>query len=183
MHPYDRTFFLRHKAMPQLGFEKMTMLNDFDHDPARDGLYVSDAALTRKVIADVDKQTDAKGSFLFVASMANHGPWEPNRVPELTDPLEIYLDILQQSDRALGELIDHLSKLDRPVWLVFYGDHAPLLKSFADPFPDPRTDYFIVPLAGARTPQHAPSFPRNEEPWKLLETMLKHANLRKDDLQ
>ncbi len=183
MHPYDRTFFLRHKAMPQLGFEKMTMLDEFDHDPLQDGPYVSDAALTRKVIADVESQTDAKGSFLFVASMANHGPWEPNRVEGMTDPVSIYLDILQQSDKALGELVDHLNRLDRPVWLVFYGDHAPLLKSFADPFPDPRTDYFIVPLAAARKPHHAPDFPRNEEPWKLLEAMLKHANLQKDDLR
>ncbi len=183
MHPYDRTFFLRHKAMPQLGFEKMTMLDEFDHDPGRDGPYVSDKTLTRKVIADVESQTDSKGSFLFVASMANHGPWEPNRVEGVTDPVKIYLEILQQSDKALGELVDHLNRLDRPVWLVFYGDHAPLLKSFADPFPDPRTDYFIVPLAAARTLHNAPTFPRNEEPWKLMEAMLKHANLHKDDLR
>ena len=183
MHPYDRTFFLRHKAMPQLGFEKMTMLDEFDHDPARDGPYVSDAALTRKVIKDVEKQDDAKGRFLFVASMANHGPWEPNRVEGKTDPVDIYLEILQQSDKALGELVDHLNGLDRPVWLVFYGDHAPLLKSFADPFPDPRTDYFIVPLAAARKPHHSPAPSRDEEPWKLLEAMLRHAKLHKDELQ
>ncbi|MBB5533799.1 phosphoglycerol transferase MdoB-like AlkP superfamily enzyme [Rhizobium giardinii] len=183
MHPYDRTFFLRHKAMPQLGFEKMTMLDEFDHDPARDGPYVSDAALTRKVIKDVEKQDDAKGRFLFVASMANHGPWEPNRVEGKTDPVDIYLEILQQSDKALGELVDHLNELDRPVWLVFYGDHAPLLKSFADPFRDPRTDYFIVPLAAARKPHHSPAPSRDEEPWKLLEAMLRHAKLHKDELQ
>lgn len=183
MHPYDRTFFLRHKAMPQLGFEKMTMLDEFDHDPARDGPYVSDAALTRKVIKDVEKQDDAKGRFLFVASMANHGPWEPYRVEGKTDPVDIYLEILQQSDKALGELVDHLNGLDRPVWLVFYGDHAPLLKSFADPFPDPRTDYFIVPLAAARKPHHSPAPSRDEEPWKLLEAMLRHAKLHKDELQ
>ncbi|TCP89248.1 phosphoglycerol transferase MdoB-like AlkP superfamily enzyme [Rhizobium sp. PP-CC-2G-626] len=182
IHPYDRTFFLRHKAMPLLGFEEMTMLDAFDHDPARDGPYVSDTALTRKVIEAVDKQKDDKGSFIFVASMANHGPWEPGRVPGYSDPVSIYLEILQQSDRALGQLVDHLNKLDRPVWLVFYGDHAPLLKSFADPFPDPRTDYFITPLAAARTLQQGPVFPRNEEPWNLLKAMLKHANLHKDEL-
>jgi phosphoglycerol transferase MdoB-like AlkP superfamily enzyme len=183
IHPYDRTFFLRHKAMPLLGFEEMTMLDAFDHDPARDGPYVSDAALTRKVIEAVDQQKDDKGSFIFVASMANHGPWEPGRVPGYSDPVSIYLEILQQSDKALGQLVDHLNTLDRPVWMVFYGDHAPLLKSFADPFPDPRTDYYIVPLAAARTPQHGPVFPRNEEPWNLLKAMLKHANLHKDELE
>lgn len=182
MHPYDRTFFLRHKAMPLLGFEKMTMLDEFDHDPSV-GPYVSDEKLTQKVIQEVDKQSDTQGSFIFVASMGNHGPWEPDRVPGLTDPVEIYMSILQQSDKALGQLVDHLNKKNRPVWLVFYGDHAPLLKSFADPFPDPRTDYFIVPLAEARKSQHGPTFSRNEKPWKIIEALLQHAKLNKVELK
>nr|WP_245294846.1 LTA synthase family protein [Xaviernesmea rhizosphaerae] len=182
IHPYARTFFLRHKAMPLLGFQKMTMLDGFDHVPERDGAYVSDAALTAKVIAEAQAQTGEHGDLLFVASMANHGPWEPGRVEGLTDPVSIYLEILQQSDKALGQLVDQLGKLDRPVWLLFYGDHAPLLKSFADPFPDPRTDYFIVPLAKARTAQHGPVFPRNEEPWNLMGTLLKLAGLEKERL-
>lgn len=175
IHPYDRTFFLRHKAMPQLGFEKMTMLDGFDHNPARDGTYVSDATLGRKVIDAIDEQPDSAGNFIFVASMANHGPWEPGRAGDLTDPVAIYLEILQQSDAALGELIDHLETLDRPVWLVFYGDHAPLLKSFADPFPDPRTDYFIVPLAQARSGDERPVAASEEAPWNLLKALLQHA--------
>lgn len=177
IHPYDRTFFLRHKAMPQLGFEEMSMLDSFDHDPARDGPYVSDEALSNKVASIVDGQRDDAGSFLFVATMANHGPWEPGRVEGLTDPVEIYLDILQQSDKALGDFIDHLETLDRPVWLLFYGDHAPLLKSFADPFPDPRTDYFIVPLAKARTGDEKPTTFVEDEPWNLLKALLRHAGL------
>ena len=175
IHPYDRTFFLRHKAMPQLGFEKMTMLDGFDHNPARDGTYVSDATLGRKVIDAIDEQPDSAGNFIFVASMANHGPWEPGRAGDLTDPVAIYLEILQQSDAALGELIDHLETLVRPVWLVFYGDHAPLLKSFADPFPDPRTDYFIVPLAQARSGDERPVAASEEAPWNLLKALLQHA--------
>ncbi|MDQ0318926.1 phosphoglycerol transferase MdoB-like AlkP superfamily enzyme [Pararhizobium capsulatum DSM 1112] len=177
IHPYDRTFFLRHKAMPQLGFEKMTMLDGFDHNPTRDGPYVSDATLGQKVMEAVTEQPDSDGSFIFVASMANHGPWEPGRVEGLTNPVDIYLDILQQSDRALGEFVAELDTLDRPVWLVFYGDHAPLLKSFADPFPDPRTDYLIVPLAKARTGEETPVAECEEEPWNLLKALLRHAGL------
>ncbi len=177
IHPYDRTFFLRHKAMPQLGFEEMTMLDSFDHDPARDGPYVSDVALSRKVIEAIAAQPDSAGNFLFVASMANHGPWEPGRIEGLSNPVDIYLDILQQSDKALGEFVDHLQTLDRPVWLLFYGDHAPLLKSFADPFPDPRTDYFIVPLAKAREGNMPPASAVEDEPWNLLKALLRHAGL------
>jgi phosphoglycerol transferase MdoB-like AlkP superfamily enzyme len=183
IHPYDRTFFLRHKAMPLLGFEKLTMLDAFDHDPSQDGLYVSDAALTARVLEETRKLPDDDSGLFFVASMANHGPWEPGRVGTLTNPVDIYLAILQQSDAALKKLVDGLERLDRPVWLVFYGDHAPLLKSFADPFPDPRTDYYIVPLAKARPANHRPKLPQDEDPWNLLRALLRHANLHKDALQ
>lgn len=183
IHPYDRTFFLRHKAMPQLGFDKLTMLDAFDHKPERDGLYVSDATLTERVIAEVEKLPEDESGFFFVASMANHGPWEPGRVGTLTNPVDIYMAILQQSDAALKQLVNSLNKLERPVWLVFYGDHAPLLKSFADPFPDPRTDYFIVPLAKARPAQSGAKAPKDEHPWNLIRSLLRHANLQKDALQ
>ncbi|ACP24006.1 conserved hypothetical protein, contains sulfatase protein domain [Sinorhizobium fredii NGR234] len=183
IHPYDRTFFLRHKAMPVLGFDTLTMLDAFDHDPSQDGLYVSDAVLTARVLEETQKLPDDESGLFFVASMANHGPWEPGRVEALTNPVEIYLAILQQSDAALKKLVDGLDRLDRPVWLVFYGDHAPLLKSFADPFPDPRTDYFIVPLAKARPANQRPKPPQDEDPWNLLRALLKHANLHKDALQ
>ncbi|MCA1369364.1 LTA synthase family protein [Bradyrhizobium sp. BRP14] len=183
IHPYDRTFFLRHKAMPVLGFEKLTMLDAFEHNPERDGLYVSDATLAARVLAEVHKLPEDESGFIFVASMANHGPWEPGRVGTLTNPVDIYLAILEQSDAALKKLVDGLDKLDRPVWLVFYGDHAPLLKSFADPFPDPRTDYFIVPLADARPAGHKPKAAANEDPWNLIRSLLRHANLHKDALQ
>lgn len=183
VHPYDRTFFLRHKAMPIFGFRHLTMLDDFDHVPARDGDYVSDMRLTQKVlhIADgIDKQQSA---LLFVASMANHGPWEQGRCEGITDSVEIYKELLRKADEALGYLIEELDKFDRPVWLAFYGDHAPLLKQYADPFPDPRTDYFIVPLAKAQESKHTPSLSRLEAPWTLFETLLWHAHLYKEQFR
>ncbi|WP_375714139.1 LTA synthase family protein [Rhizobium sullae] len=179
IHPYDRTFFLRHKAMPQLGFDHMMMLDEFDHNLERDGPYVSDQALTKNVIREIEKDPDIK-NFLFVASMANHGPWEAGRVGDLTDPVEIYSELLRRADHALGNLAHHLDTLDRPVWLLFYGDHAPLLKAFADPFPDPRTDYMIVPLGRARAHSQRPVPPREEAPWNLLGTLLRYAGLSKE---
>ena len=183
IHPYDRTFFLRHKAMPLLGFEKMTMLDEFEHDAQLDGPYVSDMNLTKKVLgiaAEADVNTPA---LLFVASMANHGPWEPGRVRGLNDPVAIYKQLLVEADKALGRLIGELDKLDRPVWLAFYGDHAPLLKAFADPFPDPRTDYIITPLAEARTKRGRGVEPAEEAPWNLFRLTLSRAGLLRGDLQ
>lgn len=179
VHPYDKTFFLRHKAMPQLGFDKMLMLDEFDHNPERDGPYVSDLTLAKTVIKEIDKEPHAR-NFVFVASMGNHGPWEPGRVGDLTDNVEIYCELLQRADHALGNLAHHLDGLDRPVWLLFYGDHAPLLKSFADPFPDPRTDYIIVPLGRARSHSQKPVREQEEAPWNLLGDLLRYAGLNKE---
>jgi len=180
IHPYDRTFFVRHKALPVLGFEELLMLDSFDHQPERDGPYVSDMALTDKVIATIKEIPSETPSLLFVASMANHGPWEAGRLSGLTDPVEIYRELLQQADEALGALITQLETSKRPIWLAFYGDHAPLLKSYADPFPDPRTDYFIVPLGTARSEATSPVASREEAPWNLFEAILTHARLYKE---
>ncbi|NTC81395.1 LTA synthase family protein [Agrobacterium tumefaciens] len=180
IHPYDRTFFLRHKAMPIFGFGEMTMLDDFDHVPARDGAYVSDMRLTEKVLEIAEGLEKRQSALLFVASMANHGPWEAGRVEGMSDPIEIYKELLRKADDALARLVAELDKYDRPVWLAFYGDHAPLLKEYADPFPDPRTDYFIVPLARAKESKHVATASRIEAPWTLFETLLWHAHLYKE---
>lgn len=179
IHPYDKSFFLRDRAIPALGFDHMTMLDAFEHDPRRDGPYVSDRVLTDTVLDAIGEMDEERSAFVFVASMANHGPWEPGRCGTLTNPVEIYCELLRKADAALGHLVAHLDTLDRPVWLVFYGDHAPLLKSFADPFPDPRTDYVIVPLAGAQDAEAGPPVEKEEAPWNLLSTVFAQVDLHR----
>ncbi len=183
IHPYDSSFFHRKKAMPLLGFSQMTMLDAFDHRPERDGPYVSDERLTARVLEIASELEYDRPALLFVASMANHGPWEPGRCEGMTDPVEIYRELLRRADAALGHLVEVLDRLERPVWLTFYGDHAPLLKRFADPFPDPRTDYFIVPLGGARQADHEPTPEREEEPWNLFGALLRHSQVYRDQVR
>jgi phosphoglycerol transferase MdoB-like AlkP superfamily enzyme len=176
VHPYDRTFFFRHRALPKLGFEELIMLDGFEHDTRRDGPYVSDMRLANRVLSlCADTPADA-GRFIFAASMENHGPWSPGRLG-LSDPVDIYLSILERSDAALDHLARELDGMDRPVWLVFYGDHAPILKAFADPFPDPRTDYLIVPLASAASSTAAPVAPVERPAWALLSDLVAFAGL------
>lgn len=175
LHPYDRRFFNRSRAVPALGFDDVSMIDAFDHDPARDGPYVPDARLGERVL-ELCREPAGNGSFIFVASMENHGPWEPGRAETLTDPVAIYLRILERTDAALGRLVSGLDALDRPVWLLFYGDHAPLLKSFAFPFPDPRTDYLMVASGTARRRQAQAGERLDLEPWNLVRTMLQAAS-------
>lgn len=179
IHPYDPVFFSRDRALPRLGFETLSMIDDFDHDPRRSGPYVSDMDLTRHVLQACASDVDRAGQFVFVASMENHGPWSPGRHGDASDPIDIYLGLLERSDRALGHLAEELDRLDRPVWLVFYGDHPPILKAFADPFPDPLTDYVIVPLGSARG-QEISAGAGDMAPWHLIATALSHMASRGD---
>ncbi len=175
VHPYDRQFFSRDRALPLLGFEVLTMLDAFEHDRLHDGPYVSDLTLSKRVL-QLCSEERGEGQFMFAASMENHGPWRLGRHGDSADPLSIYLAILQRADAALGYLADELDRLDRPVWLAFYGDHAPILKSFADPFPDPRTDYIIVPMARAAT-RFEPAQASEKAPSELIAAMVGHAGL------
>lgn len=178
IHPYDRRFFSRDKALPRMGFQTLTMLDDFKHDPARDGRYVSDMTLTERVIDAARASADGTGGFVFAASMENHGPWKPERLAGAATPTDVYTTLLERSDDALGRLIDELDSWDRPVWLLFYGDHAPILKSFADPFPDPRTDYAIAPLGRAARGRAVSGEPAEIAPWRLIATMVSHMDAR-----
>jgi hypothetical protein len=53
---------------------------------------------------------------------------------------------LRNADRMIAQLIEGLERLGRPAVLAFYGDHVPTMPSLADPFSDPRTDYFVMAL-------------------------------------
>ena len=76
--------------------------------------------------------------------MANHGSYDQNNIapeyqtdftpdscPEEQTPAQLneYLSCIKRADADLRELVDNLKKLDRPVAIVFFGDHQPMLSS------------------------------------------------------
>ena len=108
VHPYDRTFFRRHRAIPELGFSQMTMLDDFQHTASPQTPYVTDLALAERV-TDICKNESSTGpTFLFVASMGNHGPWQEGRVAGSAGPVDTYCRLLEEADAALGLLVREL---------------------------------------------------------------------------
>lgn len=174
IHPFDRQFFRRHKAVPALGFDRTLMLDAFSQHPV-EGPYVTDLQLAKTVL-DLCRQSD-RPVFIFVASMENHGPWLADRLGGNHGPSYVHQKILERTDAALGFLFDGLEGLDRPVTLAFYGDHAPLLAEYPDGFPDPRTDYVIVG-AGAMPPTAPADSPTDTHPWTLIDDLLAAASGR-----
>lgn len=103
---------------------------------------VSDQATYEKILEILDSSSDPQ--FVFDVTMQNHGSYNQKNIPEdkLTnyvpsdtyeDPLftetperlNEYLSCVEESDRALKWFVSELKKLDRPVVLVFFGDHQP----------------------------------------------------------
>ncbi|QLB51987.1 LTA synthase family protein [Streptococcus sanguinis] len=99
-----------------------------------------------------------QGQFFSVMTMQNHMPWsEPNPVymsasypdfsKEGNESLSSYVRMLYHTDQATKDFLEKLSKVDKKVTVVFYGDHLPSLypqSAFKeDPESQYLTDYFV----------------------------------------
>jgi len=140
IHPNSAAFWNRSKAYPALGFERFIDVGAFSNDDIV-GLFTSDAALTDRILAELD--ADERPQFVFAISMENHGPfdWRPGldaeRLARLSMPERLdeggrywfgnYLYLLEDADRELGRLVDALKQRKRRTLMLFYGDHLPAL--------------------------------------------------------
>ena len=78
--------------------------------------------------------------FVWTATMQNHAPYDDlSSVPsEITfedynDPAaQEYLNLIYQSDKARGELIDYFRNKDEEVIIVMFGDHYPHIINFTE---------------------------------------------------
>lgn len=136
VHTFHRWFWERERVYQHLGFHRFVGLEDM---PAAvlDGPWPSDAMLTAQIIAQFEARRGPL--FLFGVSMEAHGPYEAGRYQQQTvrfeselddearQQLEAYLEAANHADRELGALVSYFSKVNSPVFIVFFGDHLPSL--------------------------------------------------------
>ncbi len=142
IHSFGRTFFKRDDVYKVLGFDKFNAEDTMENVDI-DGDYISDLAMSKEIIAELEKQKQP--TFIHAVTMQNHFPFTEGRFgenlieisglenEESKRELETYTEGLRRSDEALQYLIEQLDNLDRPTLLVFFGDHLPSLgtnKSF-----------------------------------------------------
>ncbi|MEW4072350.1 MULTISPECIES: LTA synthase family protein [Bacillus] len=142
IHSFGRTFFKRDDVYKVLGFDKFNAEDTMENVDI-DGDYISDLAMSKEIIAELEKQKQP--TFIHAVTMQNHFPFTEGRFgenlieisglenEESKGELETYTEGLRRSDEALQYLIEQLDNFDRPTLLVFFGDHLPSLgtnKSF-----------------------------------------------------
>jgi hypothetical protein len=141
LHPFDRGFYRRDRAMPALGFEKFLGRETLGGSCTPP--YMSDPDFARQILCLLDEA--GPRSFIFAITMGNHGPWRHQGAE-----VDSYLEGLARSDEMLRILIDGLEQRCSDAVLGFYGDHLPSLsRDFAAlGFDDWRSDYAVWTLGG-----------------------------------
>ncbi len=141
LHPYERSFFSREKAYDVLGFDAFYSEEHFEGaERIRSRSYVSDMALTERIIAEYEASAE-KGQpfFCHAVSMQNHTSYDPNEFGEETirfqtdaeiaeydrGAIETYATGISKTDEALGALVDYFESVEEPTVVVFFGDHQP----------------------------------------------------------
>ena len=136
MHPNNATNWNRDRVYEELGFDEFLDVDDF----AGEEVYhsgVSDAATYDKCLELLENSDSPQ--FIFDVTMQNHSGYDQNNIGDVPQyhvdgmsdydnaRLSEYLACVDESDRALEEFLGELSELDRPVVVVFFGDHQPTI--------------------------------------------------------
>jgi phosphoglycerol transferase MdoB-like AlkP superfamily enzyme len=146
VHPHDGSFFRRWRAIPILGFARFADEQAF-RGALRIGPYIADQAVADFLLDELQASTTrGRKLFAYAVTMEAHDPYGVGRLPDEADPVRQYVHHIENTDRMLARLADAIEAGQQRVLLVVFGDHVPCLPSFADPFPDTRTDYFVVEL-------------------------------------
>ena len=165
-HPYEPSMYSRATNYRKFGFSHFYTLEGDDVIAHQDKIgtspYVSDEATYQSVLDEVSS-TDTN-QFISVITMQNHMPYndwysdneftvtntdgaEPLGEDE-TREIETYAKGVSLSDKATAEFLDELDAIDKPITVVFYGDHLPGIYSTAGEDQNNSlalhlTDYFI----------------------------------------
>ena len=165
LHPYESSMYSRATNYKKFGFSHFYTLTGPDvishQDKIDESPYVSDEATYQSTLEQVRKTKT--NQFLQVITMQNHMPYhewykhndfkaesttgEPLGEDE-QESIETYQKGASLTDEATADFLDELDRLDKPVTVVFYGDHLPGIYSSASADDDNslalhQTDYFI----------------------------------------
>ena len=138
IHPYNRTGWDRDTVYEKFGFDEFLDKDSFS-SPYRLRGYISDKSAFDKIREQFSIKGDDGRKFIFEVTMQNHGGYSRETpdfniyltLPEVTGKTtsvvatEKYLTLINQTDRALEELIDYFKEQDEPVIVVMFGDHQP----------------------------------------------------------
>lgn len=164
-HPYESSMYSRATNYKKFGFSHFYTLTGPDvikyQDKIDESPYVSDKSSYDSALEGI--KSGKTNKFIQIITMQNHMPyheWYENNdyTAESTtgtplgddeqQSIETYQKGVEITDQATHEFLNELDALDKPVTVVFYGDHLPGIYSSASEDDNNSlalhlTDYFI----------------------------------------
>lgn len=164
-HPYESSMYSRATNYKKFGFSHFYTLTGPDvikyQDKIDESPYVSDKSSYDSALEGI--KSGKTNKFIQIITMQNHMPyheWYENNdyTAESTtgtplgddeqQSIETYQKGVEITDQATQEFLNELDTLDKPVTVVFYGDHLPGIYSSASEDDNNSlalhlTDYFI----------------------------------------
>ena len=163
-HSYYKNMYLRDANYKKFGFNKFYTLDsepEITHQDRTDNSpYVNDAASYQNIIDQLNKEEHPQ--FLQLVTMQNHMTYDnwyfnnqfeqANVTENLNDyergQINTYAKGVSITDQATIDFLNQLNAMDKPITVIFYGDHLP--SSYQTAAADKnntlalhQTDYFI----------------------------------------
>jgi phosphoglycerol transferase MdoB-like AlkP superfamily enzyme len=137
VHTFKNWFYNRNQTYKYLGYEKFISMEYFSNADYI-GPYIDDRELMKKTIEEM--KTTKGPDFVNTVTVSSHGPYDDIRyehLPSCTKGdqltkvpqyiLDLYCQVLSETDDALKILIEGVKELEEPTMVVIYGDHLPML--------------------------------------------------------
>lgn len=132
-HPYDASGWNRVAVYKDFGADNQLYKEDVT-EPSYVRSYISDEC-DFEVLKSITEKAQGDKQFVFNVTMQNHGGYKQGWVnlPEsillsgrfagVSEYTQQYLSLMNETDRALEQLLDYYSTVDEPTMIVFFGDH------------------------------------------------------------
>lgn len=157
IHLGELQLYSRRDVYGRLGFKHL-IATDSNMKPSKNekyGVFPSDESTYQNILDNLDEK---ESQFFSVVTYQNHIPWSMSYPAELggqgegftdkdNEKLTHYVRLVKKSDDDIKVFLEQLSKINKSITVVFYGDHLPgLYPDLAfEKNPESRylTDYFI----------------------------------------
>ncbi|MBD5068809.1 MAG: sulfatase-like hydrolase/transferase [Lactobacillus sp.] len=170
IHPYLGVYYSRQEVYAKFGFDRFMYLGSkypIKHQKKIDrSPYLSDETAFANTLDQV--KAAKEGLFINLVTMQNHFPYYNNYYNDsemyeptgtaatdqsVKDMVKDFSKGLEHTDKAVEKFIAQLEKIDKPITIVFYGDHLPGIYTSVDMtkygLELHETDYFVYSNAAA----------------------------------
>lgn len=139
VHPYLKAFYSRDTVYKKFGINRFYALGSQYKIRHRHKIgknpYLSDQTAYENVLDQINRRN--QGQFIQLTTMQNHMPFDQNFYEKehdfvdktskgtRTNSLQDYSAGIHYTDTAVDKFLKKIDKIERPITIVFYGDHLP----------------------------------------------------------